>query len=333
MNEIVRMKFGSHVYGTNTPESDTDYKAVFIPNKRDILLQRCPKTSIQRNTKQNPNNKNTPEDVDLELFTLLGYMNLLKQGQTVALDMLFTPDKYIEFAPYVWGDLIKNRHRLIHKNISPFVGYCHKQAAKYGVKGSRIAAVKEVLKFLKSLDQDKKLNDFHSELTKLAVEMRDDKFNGATKRGEFRALVDIAMIKNPRGTPEPHLEVCGRKVNYHCRVKYATEVYQKVLDQYGHRARLAEKNEGVDWKALMHAVRVCNEAVELLNTGHITFPRPEKGLLLAIRKGEVDYKKVASFIEEGLGLVKEASNRSTLPDTIDTEWAEGFVLMAYEKAQ
>jgi predicted nucleotidyltransferase len=28
MNVIVKMKFGSHLYGTSTPLSDTDYKAV-----------------------------------------------------------------------------------------------------------------------------------------------------------------------------------------------------------------------------------------------------------------------------------------------------------------
>ena len=40
MNLIVKMKFGSHLYGTSTLLSDTDYKAVYIPEARDIILQR-----------------------------------------------------------------------------------------------------------------------------------------------------------------------------------------------------------------------------------------------------------------------------------------------------
>ena len=40
MNLVVKMKFGSHLYGTSTPLSDIDYKAVYIPEARDIILQR-----------------------------------------------------------------------------------------------------------------------------------------------------------------------------------------------------------------------------------------------------------------------------------------------------
>jgi hypothetical protein len=37
---------------------------------------------------------------------------------------------------------------------------------------------------------------------------------------------------------------------------------------------MAETQEGVDWKALSHAVRVGTQALELLKTGHVTFPLP-----------------------------------------------------------
>jgi len=40
MDLIVDMRFGSHLYGTATPESDLDCKAVCLPGARDILLQR-----------------------------------------------------------------------------------------------------------------------------------------------------------------------------------------------------------------------------------------------------------------------------------------------------
>lgn len=38
MDLIVKMKFGSHLYGTNTEDSDVDYKGVFLPSKKEILL-------------------------------------------------------------------------------------------------------------------------------------------------------------------------------------------------------------------------------------------------------------------------------------------------------
>jgi predicted nucleotidyltransferase len=45
MDLIVEMRFGSHLYGTDTPESDLDLKGVYLPEARDILLRRvCSET-------------------------------------------------------------------------------------------------------------------------------------------------------------------------------------------------------------------------------------------------------------------------------------------------
>ena len=40
MDLIVKMKFGSHLYGTDTEDSDVDYKGVFLPAKKEILLNK-----------------------------------------------------------------------------------------------------------------------------------------------------------------------------------------------------------------------------------------------------------------------------------------------------
>ena len=49
MRTIVELTFGSHLYGTATPDSDLDIKAVYLPEPRDILLQRVkPAVSLHR---------------------------------------------------------------------------------------------------------------------------------------------------------------------------------------------------------------------------------------------------------------------------------------------
>ena len=40
---VVKMKFGSHLYGTATPKSDIDYKGVYLPSREEILLGKIPK--------------------------------------------------------------------------------------------------------------------------------------------------------------------------------------------------------------------------------------------------------------------------------------------------
>ena len=38
MKVIVKAIAGSHLFGTNTPESDIDYKGIYLPEPKDIIL-------------------------------------------------------------------------------------------------------------------------------------------------------------------------------------------------------------------------------------------------------------------------------------------------------
>jgi len=40
MKQLVKTVFGSHLYGTSTPESDTDFKAVHMYSLEEILLKK-----------------------------------------------------------------------------------------------------------------------------------------------------------------------------------------------------------------------------------------------------------------------------------------------------
>src|SRR5258708_5372934 len=53
----------------------------------------------------------------------------------------------------------------------------------------------------------------------------------------------------------------------------------------GQRHELIDAH-GYDVKAAMHVVRLLNEGIELMRTGTITLPRPEKELLITIRTGQ-----------------------------------------------
>jgi len=144
MDEIT-MQFGSHVYGTNTTESDTDYKTVFIPKAEDILLQRVV-DAYRTHTKEDEHAKNTKNDTDRDFYSLKKYMGLLLAGDTMALDMLFTPAKFYtsQHVPGWWVEIRFNKQKFIHKGTAKFAEYCKGQADKYGIKGSRVAAFRIV---------------------------------------------------------------------------------------------------------------------------------------------------------------------------------------------
>lgn len=315
MRTIFKTQFGSHVYGTNLPSSDLDYKSIFIPDVNSILLQRA-KGTIVKNTKADKNSRNTKDDVDDEQFSLHQYLKLLSEGQTVALDMLFTPQKWWVDSSLEWETIRSNKEYLVHKGTSSFVGYTRQQAAKYGVKGFRVAALKHTLDWLDGQVSFIKLKD--TDVVNFVERINNEH-------------ISIALCKSPNNTEEPHLQVCNRKVPFHATVKYVREIFGRIYNEYGNRARLAEQNEGIDWKALMHAVRVAREAEELLTTGKITFPRPEKDLLLQIRQGILPYKQVAEIIEQGLNKIEEAQNKSVLPISPDFDKIDQLVLDIYSK--
>lgn len=320
MNKILEVKFGSHLYGTNTENSDLDFKGIYLPTAREIVLGNYSKTITTTRPKQQFE-RNNKDDVDIEIFSLDRFLDLLVQGQTVALDLLFAPTSSITYITDAGSEIMyqidTNRHEMLNKNVNAFVGYAKQQAAKYGQKGFRIHALRSILDLLNTWkDKAHRVGDMDLE-------------HWVPSCGNDH--ITIEYLKSPRGIPEPYLVVCDKKIAFHSTVKYALEHVQKRFDEYGKRALMAEKNEGIDWKALSHAVRVNSEAKELLETSKITFPRPDKDLLLAIKLGKMDYKEVAALIEKGLEDLVEASKNSKLQEKPNKEWADNFVYEVYSK--
>src|SRR5262249_15956408 len=148
------------------------YKGVYIPDARDILLQRVRHTINQSRPKA-PGEKNAAGDVDRELYSLQRYLELLSEGQTVALDMLFAPDAVIMGEPGPeWHTIQANSDRLVTRRAASFVRYCRQQANKYGIKGSRVAAARAALALLVSAEayhgSTAKLSKIENEVTAFA---------------------------------------------------------------------------------------------------------------------------------------------------------------------
>jgi hypothetical protein len=319
MDLIVEMRFGSHLYGTDTSQSDLDLKAVYLPEPDDILLQRV-KPTIAPLPSKPPGEKNAPGDVDREAYSLQRYLELLAEGQTVALDMLFAPDAAMTMPPKpLWRRIQANSARLVSRRASAFVRYCRQQANKYGIKGSRVASGRAALALLTAAAERLGAT---ARLEQIGAELAD--FVGT----EHVALIDLPT---PGGRSIRHLEVCGRKMSFTASIKTAREIAQRLVDEYGQRALQAERNEGLDWKALSHAVRVGREAIELFGTGRITFPLPYADHIRRIKSGDIPYEAVASEIERLLAEVEAAAATSSLPDEPDQAAIDELVVGAYRE--
>lgn len=320
MKTVVRMKFGSHLYGTDTPASDLDYKSIFIPAGRDILLQQI-KHTISTQRRKAEGEKNFAGEVDEEAYALHRFLQLMAEGQTVALDVIFASDAVILEKTPIWDALVTNRERLLTRKSAAFVGYCRTQANKYGIRGSRVNAAKAAMEMFAAIVEE----------------------NGTqAKVGQFDARLQEFVASTPHSALVPrdslgrepilHFECCNRLVPYTVTAKDAYAIYARIHEEYGHRARKAALNEGIDWKALSHAVRVARQAIELLDTHQIVFPLAYAPHLLDIKLGKLAYDPVAEEIEELLEAVEQASERSTLPDAPDIAFIDDFVAEHYRAA-
>jgi len=322
MITVVKMQFGSHLYGTSTPASDFDFKAVHVPDGRSILLGRV-KEVVNNHRSKAHGEKTQAGEVEDESFALHRYLELLSEGQTVALDMLFAPPSaWIGDASGIWTIIRANRTRLLTKKSAAFVGYCRTQANKYGIKGSRVAAARAARDLFKTkleeLGTTAKINEIQEDVAALC---------------HFQEHTSIVWLPSHKDGPDvAHLECCNKKMPFTNTIKHGYELYERVFNEYGQRALAAETGVGIDWKALSHAVRVGNEALELFRTGNITFPLPTAARILDIKLGRLPYDEVAAEIEGLLAAVEEAGMSSSLPERADKDFIDDLVCRVYTES-
>jgi hypothetical protein len=308
MKTIVKMKFGSHLYGTDTPNSDTDYKGVFMPSADQVLLGRIPK-SINEQTKRGSETKNTADDVDTEIYSLHYFIHLACEGETVALDMLHAPSNMILEDSCTWRRIVDNRQKFYTRNLKAFIGYARRQAAKYGIKGSRLNDALRVVECLSNYGL-KRICDIWDTLPE----------------GEHIAK------HPPNENNERMYEVCGRKVGERATIEYAHDIFKKFADAYGERAKQAARNEGIDWKAVSHTFRAAYQVKEILTEGKITFPLREADFLRNVKGGMYDYQtEIAPKLDSLMDEVEVLSAESTLPIKPDREFWDSFICNVVRK--
>jgi len=306
MHVIVKIKFGSHLYGTNTKDSDTDYKGIFLSSIQEIFLNRIPK-SVTSTTKKEKDEgiKNSSEDIDSEFYSLHYFLKLACEGQTVALDMLHAPKNMILETSDIWERIIKEREKFYTKNLNAFICYARKQAAKYGIKGSRLDAAKQVMNVFKNQNQIVTLSCMWDELPEI----------------EHCHHIET----NPSGIKQ--YQMCGKILQETMGIDYAYDIVKRFYDSYGRRAKQAEKNEGIDWKAVSHAFRAAYQVKSILTKNTIIFPLPEADYLIKIKQGKINYKTEAGpKLDELMKECEELAANSKLPGKVNHKYWDDFII-------
>jgi len=125
---ILLAKSGSFAYGTNTKQSDRDFKGVCLPPIEYYLgLQ-----SFNSYDKSGGKNfKNTKDDVDVSVFHINKFVSDLMSGVPNSIELLFNRDEDYLKVTHLGERLIENRHLFLSKAVyRKFGGYAYSQIHK-----------------------------------------------------------------------------------------------------------------------------------------------------------------------------------------------------------
>jgi len=274
---LFRHLAGSKLYGTNLPSSDTDYKEVYIPSPREILLGQ---TSVAaQSSTGSAKGKNTAEDEDVTRISLQKFLKLCANGDVGCIETLFA-DSNAEAVIYqhdLWDVILQARQSLTNRSIYKSMGYMRSQVNRYVVRGTRADAVKNILNILGGHSKGNRLETIRGEI------------EAGIKGFEFSAIEP--------GEDADHLVVCNRKSPMRNKIGDSYEIYKKLDDEYGARTKAAQNLNGLDWKGIQHCLRIGQQMVELLQTGKISFPRKNKDELIQVRQGQIDIDDVMLQID------------------------------------
>jgi len=313
MKILFKCRFGSHLYGTDTPDSDIDIKGVYLPSFEDVVLGRI-KKSIYLNTKVDANAKNTKDDVDEEYYSLQHFLELICKGETFAFDMLHCNKENTLASSAEWGFIQRNRELFYSKDMTAFTEYALRQTAKYSIKGSRLDAIRDTrdtMRNIAEVNPNARLKDVPDEL-------------------------DGLIARNPEycsyhASITPEFTIGDKKMQLTAKVAYFYAMLEKYYNSYGHRAIQAMENKGIDFKAVSHCLRAIYQLEEIVLTGNLRYPLAKAEFLRDVKIGKKHFVNdgIKDLIEDKFQEVKKLITSSNFREKVDTSFWERFIIDVY----
>ena len=309
--------FGSTLYGTESPgKSDVDLRGIFLPSLESLALNKAAK-SLHYSSGDNER-RNMAGDVDIDLWSVQHWLlKLLPAGDTGALDVLFSPS-HVACTLYrhpALDSVFANPLRFMETGKGrAYAEYSLGQAKKYGIKGSRIGALKSVRNWLRQYCPNP---------------------SGHERLGDLLDELAVACTNSPYCTVvikqgEKALQLCGKLHMSTIRMPEFIRRVEADMQRYGARAEEAERNEGLDFKALSHALRALEQMEELLQTGNIVFPLKNRAELLAVKEGKYTWSELEPRILQRIEIVDAMHAHAPFVGAYDGAFAEQCVLSCYD---
>lgn len=316
---LFEVPFGSHLYGTNGPNSDLDFKVVCLPSIDTLLLN----TKVT-NRKVLPEGKKEGEkmsadEAEYEYIPLQVFLDDFFNGQTYALEIAFAvlQGKYeADIEQLTDGFIERWMEELVDgfltRNVQKMVGYAVSQSRNYGLKTERYTSMRTVVETVED------------HISSMAINVKDDavmrKITLASSPNLVDKLVNLPHVNrceilNASGGSEmaPAIEVCGKQFPLTASLSTMLKSLQNSLAQYGDRVKKYD-GEGVDWKALSHAIRITEQVIELTTTGRMQFPCQNASYLKEVKEGKRTIEEATEYLTTLFNKIDDCVQNSILQE-------------------
>jgi uncharacterized protein len=289
---IFKCIYGSHLFGTNTAESDIDTRGVFIPNEEFYLgfMNRVEQVESR--------------EPDKCLWEISKFLKLCLEANPNLLELLFVPldSPNVLEQSTEWSQIVRDRNIFLSNKVrGTFSGYAE----------SQLQRIKRHRAWL--------LNPPSHKPTRAEFGLPE---RNVVTKDQMNAYDELVQRGNTPETGLPFLQVLQQEKAYFNASRH-WEQYQNWKSERNKRRADLEGKFGYDTKHAMHLIRLLNEGKELLSTCNITFPRPEAKELLEIRNGKYSYDELMNILGGNIDTYLDRSQRSSiLPDTPDTKAAD-----------
>jgi len=327
---------GSTAYNLNVQCSDVDKKGIFI----------MPEHQLYGFDQQQQIANATNDEVYFEIGR---FLELLTKNNPNILELLSTPPEYVLFR-HPLMDLIKPEDFLSKLCQDTFAGYAQTQIRKAHGLNKKINKPmdperKSVLDFCfviynnGSIPLREWLAAYHysqedcglvnlDHFRNVYLLYHQKQLNG----GSFRGIIsgpdahDVQLSSIPKGIE--NLAVMNfNKDGYstYCRDYKEYQEWEEKRNDHRYQSTLSH-GKSYDAKNMMHTLRLLNMAEEIARYQQVIVKREDRDFLLKIRNGEFEFDRLMEMVEDKMGCVREAYEKSTLPDRPESNKAESILI-------
>lgn len=297
-NLILKVKVGSQLFGTDTPESDLDMEGIFMPPETVLFgFGECKEVDLGVVSKQE-NGRNDKDAIDFKVREYRTFARLALQCNPNILNVLFVNSKNVLYSNEYGKRLREMAEFFVHQQgLKRYHGYAVSQMKKMTLKPEGYDALNRAKWILERSDPDEIL------------------VNATAQYGDFK----------DEG-PGKHIRLHDLNFERGLKVRRVLSMIEDRIERAS--ARSANWNRfGYDTKFASNLIQLLTQGIELGTTGRLQFPLRNKGYILDIKKGEYSLSDIEKSAQQYSDQLSELIHgKCNLPRKPQQRAVEEFVV-------